>query len=245
MRPADEDVVEIDAAAIADGEVDAEVNKPVAGRTPAQLIDDFRFLNLSLGLLLGLYLIYWFRTEGFNLNLNIVNWSFLCAGLWLARSPVHYVRLMVNASAIVGVIILQYPFYAGIMGDHAGHRAQFRDCGLVHGDRHPGHAAVLCLPGGGGWSICSYLPAAASGWCKVRFSWKLRPTWMSIRRSSSWGLPMGDSMDEHDSAVLDDTAARNSRAAICAKSWAIRSSSFWSRSSFLAERCCSFFECDR
>ena len=116
MRPADEDVVEIDAAAIADGEVDAEVNKPVAGRTPAQLIDDFRFLNLSLGLLLGLYLIYWFRTEGFNLNLNIVNWSFLCAGLWLARSPVHYVRLMVNASAIVGVIILQYPFYAGIMG---------------------------------------------------------------------------------------------------------------------------------
>ncbi len=48
--------------------------------------------------------------------MDIVNWSFLCLGLLLARSALHYVKLIGNASATVGQIILQYPFYAGIMG---------------------------------------------------------------------------------------------------------------------------------
>ena len=116
MQPERSEVVEIDPAVFDNSNENEGAVAAVIGRTPAQRLDDFRLLNLSLAVLLGLYLIYWFRTEGFKLDLNIVNWTFLCAGLWLARSPVHYVRLMVNASAIVGVIILQYPFYAGIMG---------------------------------------------------------------------------------------------------------------------------------
>ena len=59
-----------------------------------------------------------------NLNLNIVNWTFLALGLLLSRSTTHYVSLVKSAGSLLGPIILQYPFYAGIMG-------LMRDTGLV------------------------------------------------------------------------------------------------------------------
>ena len=116
MRPADEEVVPLDASA---GELDPEESQPTpeATRTsPAERIDNARILSTALGIALACYLVYWFSSKGLNLTLNIVNWSFLCLGLLLARSPVHYVRLIAGASGTVGQIILQYPLYAGIMG---------------------------------------------------------------------------------------------------------------------------------
>ncbi|MGH3665109.1 MAG: short-chain fatty acid transporter [Egibacteraceae bacterium] len=89
---------------------------PGATTTLAQRLDQSRGLSLAFGLAILIYLVYWFSTEGLNLDLNVVNWSFLCLGLLLARSPLHYVKLIGNASVTVGQIILQYPFYAGIMG---------------------------------------------------------------------------------------------------------------------------------
>ena len=37
-------------------------------------------------------------------------------GLLLANSSMHYIKLVNNAASAVGPIILQYPFYSGIMG---------------------------------------------------------------------------------------------------------------------------------
>jgi short-chain fatty acids transporter len=71
-------------------------------------------------LALAVYLVIYFAGNGLNLTLDIVNWTFLCLGLLLARSALHYVKLIGNASTAVGQIILQYPFYAGIMGMMAG-----------------------------------------------------------------------------------------------------------------------------
>lgn len=85
-------------------------------RTLAQRLDSSRAISLALGLAVTAYLVYWFSTEGLNLTLDIVNWSFLALGLLLARSPLHYVELVTDASRTVGQIILQYPLYAGIMG---------------------------------------------------------------------------------------------------------------------------------
>ena len=62
----------------------------------------------------------WFLVEGFSLTLDIVNWSFVAAGLLLARSPMHYVELLRRGAGAVGPIIIQYPFYAGIMALMAG-----------------------------------------------------------------------------------------------------------------------------
>jgi short-chain fatty acids transporter len=94
--------------------------RPVAGRaigaSLAEMMDRSRWFSTLMGLTLVLYLIHWFSTEGLNLTLDIVNWTFLSAGLLLSRSALHYVKLIANASVTVGQIILQYPFYAGIMG---------------------------------------------------------------------------------------------------------------------------------
>jgi short-chain fatty acids transporter len=85
-------------------------------RTLAERLDSARWITLALGGALTAYLVWWFATEGLNLTLDIVNWSFLALGLLLCRSPIHYVNLVGDASTTVGQIIIQYPLYAGIMG---------------------------------------------------------------------------------------------------------------------------------
>ncbi len=115
MRPADEEVIPLDADT---REFDPEEPSSAtsAETTMAERIDNARILSAALGIALACYLVYWFSSKGLDLTLNIVNWSFLCLGMLLARSPVHYVRLVAGASTTVGQIILQYPLYAGIMG---------------------------------------------------------------------------------------------------------------------------------
>lgn len=89
---------------------------PAAAMTLAARVDRARWLSLALGLALAIYLGFYFAANGLDLTLDVVNWTFLCVGLLLARSALHYVKLIGNASVTVGQIILQYPFYAGIMG---------------------------------------------------------------------------------------------------------------------------------
>jgi short-chain fatty acids transporter len=93
---------------------EAPIALPVP-RSPGQRLEQWRPLSLGLGLLLGLWLLRLFAREGPALDLNVVNWTFLAAGLLLARSPLHYVTLVTRAGATLGPILLQYPFYAGIM----------------------------------------------------------------------------------------------------------------------------------
>ena len=78
-------------------------------------LESRRVVSLAMGMIFLLFLVLWFAERGLSLTLDIVNWSFLGLGLVLARSPLHYVQLIAQASRTVGPIILQYPFYAGIM----------------------------------------------------------------------------------------------------------------------------------
>ena len=114
MRPHEQELVEIDPALL---EEHVEEPDNAAGqKTFAQYLDSMRPLTLLLGAGLFGYIGYSFYTKGFHLNLNLVNWSFLGAGLLLARSPSHYIQLINNASATIGPVLIQYPFYAGILG---------------------------------------------------------------------------------------------------------------------------------
>lgn len=88
--------------------------------TWAERIDRNRGLSITLGGMLTAYLAAWFAREGFALDLNVVNWSFMAIGLLLSRSPVHYVALFSDACRAVGPVLLQYPLYAGIMALMAG-----------------------------------------------------------------------------------------------------------------------------
>ncbi|MGF1475513.1 MAG: short-chain fatty acid transporter [Geminicoccaceae bacterium] len=114
MHPTNSDSAIKEIPNSAAGEESVEQDGPP--ETPGQVLDQSKFFNIGVGLLLFLYLVYWFWSEGFDLTLDIVNWSFLTLGLLLARSAEHYVRLIADASQTVGQVLLQYPFYAGIMG---------------------------------------------------------------------------------------------------------------------------------
>ncbi len=85
-------------------------------RNFAQVIENNKLFSFFIGFILLFFVLYTFYTKGFFLDLNLVSWTFLCFGLILCNSPLHYVKLVNNASPTVGPIILQYPFYAGIMG---------------------------------------------------------------------------------------------------------------------------------
>ena len=114
MRPHERELIEIDPALL---KVRAqEADETPAPVTFAQRLDRMRPLTLLLGGGLFAYIGYSFYAQGFHLNLNLVNWSFLGAGLLLSRSPSHYVRLINNASSTIGPVLIQYPFYAGILG---------------------------------------------------------------------------------------------------------------------------------
>ena len=114
MRPREQEIIEIHPVLLED-----HAEEP--GSTPghgtfAEFLDSMRGLSLILGIALFAYIGYSFYAKGFHLNLNLVNWSFLGAGLLLARSPSHYVQLINNASSTIGPVLIQYPFYAGILG---------------------------------------------------------------------------------------------------------------------------------
>ena len=119
MRPPDKELTEIDPDLLAEEPTTREGGTPQSmGRrtTLARRLDNLRPLTLVLGAGLFGYLGHTFYTQGFQLNLNLVNWSFLGAGLLLARSPAHYIRLINNAGSTIGPVLIQYPFYAGILG---------------------------------------------------------------------------------------------------------------------------------
>ena len=93
-----------------------EININKNNRNFAQIIENNKLFSFFIGICLLFFVLYTFYTKGFFLDLNLVSWTFLCFGLILCNSPLHYVKLVNNASPTVGPIILQYPFYAGIMG---------------------------------------------------------------------------------------------------------------------------------
>ena len=114
MRPSEKEIIEIHPVLLEDHA--EEPDRAPGDGTFAQYLDSMRGLSLILGAGLFAYIGYSFYIKGFHLNLNLVNWSFLGAGLLLARSPSHYVKLINNASSTIGPVLIQYPFYAGILG---------------------------------------------------------------------------------------------------------------------------------
>jgi short-chain fatty acids transporter len=82
--------------------------------TPAVYLEKSRWVTLLLGLL-GLFYLISFFAGGGKLNLNIVILSFLTAGLLLTLNAREYIKTFIGGSKTAYGIILQFPFYAGIM----------------------------------------------------------------------------------------------------------------------------------
>ncbi len=87
-----------------------------AGMSFAERIDRSPILPWLIVLLLGTALVMHFRAKGFDLNPNIINAFFLMLGLALHGSPVAYMKAVAQSMRGTAGIVIQFPFYGGIMG---------------------------------------------------------------------------------------------------------------------------------
>lgn len=116
MIPPKEETFIIDPALL-ESKVEAEVADKE--KTPAEKIENTPVISLILTLGAVVYLLYYFGGGG-TLNLNIVNFIFLFAGIFFHWTPRRYINALYEAVRGSGGIILQFPFYAGIMGMMTG-----------------------------------------------------------------------------------------------------------------------------
>jgi short-chain fatty acids transporter len=88
----------------------------LAERTPADRVENSRIAAAFLWVPGLIFVVYWFATRGFELDLNIFNFAFLFVGLALHGTPIAYVRAFYGAASAAAGIVLQFPFYGGIAG---------------------------------------------------------------------------------------------------------------------------------
>lgn len=114
MHPKGDKVKVVDPALLVDDVVPAMKDRKEM--TPAEKMENSKVINYILSAIGFTYIIIYFVKAGFNLNLNIVIFIFLFTAILLHGTPINVVRAVNNASKNVGGILLQFPFYAGIMG---------------------------------------------------------------------------------------------------------------------------------
>ncbi|UII54229.1 TIGR00366 family protein [Cytobacillus spongiae] len=91
-----------------------QVEPKNTNETPATKLENTPILGMAIGFIGIIYVIYEFL-NGRTLDLNIINISFLSLGLVLHRSLGNYAHAFKQAGSAISPIILQFPFYAGII----------------------------------------------------------------------------------------------------------------------------------
>lgn len=112
MHPKGEHVVSIDPTLLNE-EPEPERKKAT---TPAEKMENSPVLSWIIALLGLTFLVIKLFYNGGSFNLDTVIMLFLFIGLILHRTPIAYVRAFSKAATGAAGIILQFPFYAGIMG---------------------------------------------------------------------------------------------------------------------------------
>lgn len=112
MMPRPEDTVSVDPARLGPDEILTDVRKD----TPADRLEHSVSLSQAVGVMGIVFAVYYFTVRSGGLNLNIVNFLFLFLGIMLHGRPSQFLAAMAEAVKGAGGIIIQFPFYAGIMG---------------------------------------------------------------------------------------------------------------------------------
>ena len=86
------------------------------GGTPAEKLEHSRVLSIILAVLGFTYLIVSLFVKGGSFDLGAVILLFLFLGIILHKTPIAYVRSFTKSVGGAAGILLQFPFYAGIMG---------------------------------------------------------------------------------------------------------------------------------
>jgi len=117
MMPDKEHTIEVDPRILVEKEVVVEDKSKF---TPADKLERSKIIWV-ITLVLGFaYIIYNFTKVGLNLSLDFVNFIFLFVGILLHGNLRKYIDAITDAASSAAGIILQFPFYAGIMGMMTG-----------------------------------------------------------------------------------------------------------------------------
>lgn len=117
MMPSKEHIFEIDQKLLNDDIVKKDDNIRL---TKADKMENSPVLSMLIGALGYAYIIRYFLTNGFNLTLDIVNMIFLFTAIILHGNPRRFLDAFEIGARGAAGIILQFPFYAGIMGMMVG-----------------------------------------------------------------------------------------------------------------------------
>lgn len=109
-----EEIISVDPGIFADDDKEVPV-KASKDMTPAERQENSIVLALIIGVVGVIYTVMYF-IKGGDLGLNIVIFIFLVLGLIFHKTPINYVGAITQSVGNAGGIVLQFPFYAGIMG---------------------------------------------------------------------------------------------------------------------------------
>lgn len=128
MHPDPDKVVQVDPRIFleeeaAEEEMEAELEHAAKESTPATRLENSRILSFFVVAISAIFLVRHFALNGLDLSLDIVNLIFLTLGVLFHGTPIRYVMAINDAVRGAGGIILQFPFYAGIMGLMTGANA--------------------------------------------------------------------------------------------------------------------------
>ncbi|ANU15218.1 Short chain fatty acids transporter [Planococcus halocryophilus Or1] len=114
MMPSKEETITVDPKVLVEPKVEELPTK--SEMTPAARLENSWILSAIIGVLGISYIAYYFIQNGFALTLDVVNFMFLFLGILFHGTPRKYLVAVQEAVKGAGAIIVQFPFYAGIMG---------------------------------------------------------------------------------------------------------------------------------
>ncbi|WP_349370387.1 short-chain fatty acid transporter [Salinarimonas sp.] len=112
MLPKPEETVTIDKRLLEEAPAPAAQGEG----TPAARLENSLLLSQAVGVMGLVFAGYYFLVQSGALNLNIVNFVFLFLGIMLHGRPLRFLAALQEAAKGASGIIVQFPFYAGIMG---------------------------------------------------------------------------------------------------------------------------------
>jgi short-chain fatty acids transporter len=95
------------------------VNEDLTENTVASRINNSRALSMIIGAL-GIAYVVIYMVQGGGVDLNLINFIILFLGIILLGTPIMYVTKLNEGIKTISGIILQFPFYAGIMAIMGG-----------------------------------------------------------------------------------------------------------------------------
>ncbi len=118
MHPSQKETIAINAELLTDEPVKAEPK--IKNMTPAERMENSRLINILAFVAGGTYVVWFFAIQKQSLNIDMMNFLLFMFGMLLHGTPIGFVKAIGKSIRSGAGIMVQFPFYAGIMGMMTG-----------------------------------------------------------------------------------------------------------------------------